>query len=129
MIEMLEVLGRPSRYGYRSPLHRMVRIWCPYTFTTLAGELLLPLNRLYKPLGISQPWIDYSYHCDQAVAADSLNLVAAPIKSSQTHSTGHCEVFLYSDSTAPWLSGGDRKRYLQALRDVLDPTYKPNLEN
>lgn len=101
----------------------------PYTFTTLANGSLLPLNRLYKPLGVAETkWVEYEDFADQAWPASELDLAAAPIK-SRSGGPGHCEFYLYSDSTSPWLSGPDKKRYLQVLSDVLDPTYKPYLDN
>ena len=129
LIDLIEEVSQMSRYGYGSPLHKRLKIDAPYTFTTLAGELILPLNRLYKPLGFSEPWIEYSDHVNQAVAADSLNLAAVPIRPSRTHSTGHCEVYLYADSTAPWLSLSDKKRYLQVLSDVLSPASSQHPEH
>lgn len=114
-------LSRPFHYGYLRPFHQRFRIDAPYTFTTLANGRVLPLNRLYKPLGVSgTKLVDYEDFSDQALPASWLNLVAAPIQ-SRNGSPGHCEAYLYKDGTAAWVGVSEKQNYRQALRDVLSP--------
>lgn len=129
LIELLGDLERPYRYGYLKPFHQRFRREAPYTFTTLANGWILPLNRVYKPLGMAaKTWVDYEDFADQALPASWLNLAAAPIQ-SHNGSPGHCEAYLYKDGTAAWVGGSEKRNYRQALSEVLSPTYKPNLEN
>lgn len=122
--------SKSASYGYGKPLHKLLKVDAPYTFTTLANGSILPLNRLYKPLGVVETkWVEYEDFADQAWPASELNLAAAPIQSRNNGGPGHCEAYLYRDSNTQWLSASDKHRYLSALKDVLDPTYKPNLEN
>ena len=114
-------LGRPFHYGYLRPFHQRFRLEAPYTFTTLANGWILPLNRVYKPLGMAaKTWVDYEDFADQAIPASWLNLAAAPIQSSNG-GPGHCEAYLYKDGTGAWVGLEAKLNYRQALRDVLSP--------
>lgn len=46
--------------------------WLPYCFVCLGGRVWLPLNRKYKPLGVtSRDWVDYEDYRPQAVEFSS----------------------------------------------------------
>ena len=121
LVGLVADLSRPFHYGYLRPFHQRFRLEAPYTFTTLANGWILPLNRVYKPLGMAaKTWVDYEDFADQAIPASWLNLAAAPIQSSNC-GPGHCEAYLYKDGTGAWVGLEAKLNYRQALRDVLSP--------
>ena len=84
------------------------RYWMPYTFEKLEHPELthvyLPLNRNYKPLGItSKDWVEYEEFIDQAVA---FNRDPSKLKGVWLDTQG---LYLYEDSL------DSRKDYFERL--------------
>ena len=109
--------------GMVKGLREWLRLAGPYTFTPLAGNRLLPLNRDYKPLGISPcqgpaltdlPWVVYEDYEALAVPAARLDLTQA-YRIYPDRSGGHCREYLYQDINSPWKDRKCLEAYLGRL--------------
>ncbi len=96
-----------------------IRTCCPYTFEKIykdkiPTDLILPLNRKYKPLGIhiESPWVSYEDFEFQSITPDLINLESCPkvTKSGVTMNTFDFYTdytnyyYLYDDGCSPWYS-------------------------
>lgn len=101
-------------------LREYLQVRAPYTFTRLEGDLVLPLNRRYKPLGIATgTWVDYANYAHQAVPLAKFNLDCAPFQYPERVS-GHTSHFLYDDWSSPWLSAAHKRGYIRTLCNLLN---------
>lgn len=79
------------------------RIWMPYCFMKmdlpqLGKHVYLPLNRNYKPLGVSRSdWVDYSDYADQCVRfrTDPAKIGGNPWVFIKPHGWRHPGPFLF----------------------------------
>lgn len=87
----------------------------PYTFTRLEDDLLLPLNRYYKPVGLGKThWVEYANFAALAVPRRRLCLdYADPVYTQRTD--GHCREYLYHDGNSPWRDRACLLAYLTRL--------------
>lgn len=75
------------------------RIYLPYCLVKLKDGTWLPLNRNYKPIGVtSSAWADY----ESAPTEARLKLSVADLKRVSIHESPTGEmVYLYNDGTVP----------------------------
>jgi hypothetical protein len=121
LVGFCDALGATLRTRVTSKgLREWVSLAGPYSFTPLVGELLLPLNRYYKPVGIGGPqWVAYEDFGALAVPAGRLALTHADVVyPERTH--GHCREYLYSDRNSPWLDRKCLEAYLKRLVRVVE---------
>ena len=106
-----------DRYTTGRGLTHWLRVSAPYCFAELRNGELLPLNREYKPLGLSDYFVtvDYERYRPQAIPATRID---TEMTRRIPHGEG-VQFFLYNDLTPPWYGIRDARVYLARLRLLL----------
>jgi hypothetical protein len=104
-----------------------IRAYGPYTFVTLGSGLILPINREYKPLGLSSvsAHVDYENYTSQAIPTDRLDFQWA-WHDHQARLDGNNRFYLYSDINAPYYSRKYLREYFVRLVGVIKKITKSN---
>ena len=95
------------------------RICMPYCIRKVGEDKYIPLNRLYKPLEISDR--DYPEELTNSISnAHTVKITPALAKKISWENRENIDdIFLYRDDCRPWDSKTHMKKYMERL-DVLD---------
>ena len=95
-----------------------IRLNAPYCFKRLRSGKWLPLNREYRPLGISRsqsPLASYEEFESEALPSEALHFDRIPAGRGDTEE----RKFLYGDATAPHRSQENYARYCARLEAIM----------
>jgi hypothetical protein len=95
-----------------------IRLNAPYCFKRLRSGKWLPLNREYRPLGISRsqsPLASYEEYESEALPSGALHFDRIPASRGDTEE----RKFLYGDATAPHRSLEHHARYCARLEAIM----------
>jgi hypothetical protein len=115
----------------KKPVHASetwIRAYGPYTFVTLCSGLILPINREYKPIGLSSvsTHVNYENYTCQAIPPDRLDFQwvwhGYPVRLDGNH-----RFYLYSDINAPYASKNYLREYFVRLLGIIKKTTEPGV--